>query len=95
MKSAFGFCFTFIHVIVLTTGVNEVAEHFKWAAPVTVAAWLLAGIAGLVPIVRTLVLFAIVASLMVWWKAMLVAPLAASVLFLIEAAGIQILKQRN
>lgn len=95
MKSGFAFVFSFIHVIALTSGVNEMADQFQWSTTVAVLGFLAATGVALIPIVRTIAWFGILFCLMIWWKALLLAPITAFALFLIETTGVKMLKANS
>jgi hypothetical protein len=94
MKSGFGFVLLFIHVLVLSTGAQEAASHLQWPTAGIFAAWLFAGLAGLFPILRSLVLFAILATLMAWWQAALLTFPLAFLMYGLSIQGKKLLETR-
>lgn len=76
-----------IHVIALSTFATVTGEELKWSVPVVFAVWLLAGVAGLFPFVRTVVLLVLAMLAFPWWKAILFTVIVAGILLFLEQLG--------
>jgi hypothetical protein len=92
MKAGFAFVLVWIHVIALSTGASEAASSLHWPTAGVAAAWIFGGIAGLIPLVRTVVLFAILTTLIPWWQAALLTPPLAFVMYGISIQGKKLLE---
>lgn len=85
----------FVHGLTLSTIATFTGEELKWSMPVVVMVWVLAGLAGLIPVVRTIVLLVFALLLFPLWTALLFTVGVAGVLRFIEFLGRVMLTRPN
>lgn len=93
MKYGIAFTLQWIHTVILAAGARVAAENLDWPAAGILAATVIGFIAGIVPIIRTAFLAAILFVHTNWWQAaILTCPIALALLFL-ESAGNSFMKR--
>ncbi len=76
-----------IHVLALSSLASVIGEDLKWPAIAVFAAWVGAGVAGIFPIVRTVVMFSLLICAIPWWQAIGVTVIGSAVLLMVEGFG--------
>ena len=93
LKFACAFCLQWIHTLILSTGAAVATESIQWTGMATAAAFLVGLGVGIIPLIRTVFLFALLLILTNWWQAALLTPPIALILVCIEAFGNAMMKR--
>lgn len=93
LKFASAFCLQWIHTLILSTGAAVAAESIQWTGMATAAAFLVGFGVGIIPLIRTVFLFALLLILTNWWQAALLTPPIAFILVCLEGFGNAMMKR--